>query len=165
MSKINRGKDFEAQIRKAFEDVPNSAVVRLIDPQNGYAGVRNICDFIMYHKPVQYFIECKSCYGNTLPFTNITDNQWDGLYRMSDIDGVIAGVIVWFIDHDKTVFLPIQDLVNRKRLGDKSFNINKTYDFDVFYLEGKKRRILFDYDVTSFYEWGEQKVEVKYGSV
>ena len=149
---VNRGKDFENQIKEAFEKVPHTSVTRLIDPQNGYAGVRNICDFIVYHSPHQYFIECKSCYGNTLPFSNITKNQWDGLYEKSKIDRVVAGYIIWFIDHDRTIFVPAQSMITHKKLGAKSYNIAKQWDSDYIEIEGKKKRVLFDYDMTSFFE-------------
>ena len=154
---VNRGKQFEEQIRKAFEKIPNTTVTRLIDPQNGYAGVRNICDFIIYHYPYQYFIECKSCHGNTFPFSNVTQNQWDGMLEMSKTDGVIAGVIVWFIDHDSTYFLSIELLNKLKECGCKSVHyypdwVAEVPDCDNLWnhIVGKKKQILFDYDLTDF---------------
>lgn len=149
---VNRGKQFEEQIREAFEKVPHTSVVRLIDPQNGYAGVRNICDFIVYNYPYQFFIECKSCYGNTLPFTNITKNQWDGLYEKSHINGVVAGYMIWFIDHDRTIFVPAQSMIVHKELGKKSWNISNQWDSDCIEIKGEKKRVLFDYDMTDFLE-------------
>lgn len=153
MAKVNRGKQFEEQIRQAFENVPDTSVIRLIDPQSGYAGVRNICDFIVYRQPHQYFIECKSCYGNTLPFSNITENQWKGLAEASKIPGVIAGYMIWFIDHNRTVFVLAQSMVVHKELGEKSWNIAKQWDSDFYEIKGKKKRILFDYDMTGFLNW------------
>lgn len=157
MTPVNRGKDFENQIREGFESVPGVSVDRLIDPMAGYAGVRNICDFIVYKEPYINYIECKSCYGNTLPFTNITDNQWKGLLEKSQYPGINAGVIVWFIDHDKTVYVPIQTLQALKCNGYKSLNI--THDWEKYdsplkgqylYILGDKRRILFNYDMDKF---------------
>ena len=147
---INRGKKFEEQVRAAFERVPDTSVIRLIDPQSGYAGVRNICDFIIYHYPVQYFVECKSCYGNTLPFSNITDNQWTGLLEQSNIAGVVAGYMIWFIDHDITIFVSADIMEKHKQLGEKSFNITKPWVGEYEVISGKKRKILFDYDVADF---------------
>ena len=152
MGNVNRGKQFEDQVRIGLSKVPETSVDRLIDPQNGYAGVRNICDFIVYHYPHQYYVECKSCYGNTLPFSNITKNQWDGLYEKSKFAGVYAGVIVWFIDHDMTLWVPIQTLHRMKAEGRKSINIKKPEELDGEYLiiPGDKKRILFDYDFSGF---------------
>ena len=83
---ISRGKDFEKVIKECFELVPNTSVDRLHDQMNGFAGSTNICDFIVYHNPLIYYIECKSVHGNTLPFSNITKNQWQGLLAKSKID-------------------------------------------------------------------------------
>ena len=154
----NRGKQFEEVIKEAFLTVPNTSVVRLPDPVQGYLGYRNICDFIIYHYPNQLFIECKSVHGGTLPFSNITDNQWQGLLEMSKIDGVIAGVICWWIDKDVTAFIPISVLRDLKELGHKSVS----YQWDKYAIEdngncvrireihGKKKRVFFDYDMEGF---------------
>lgn len=150
MSNQNRGKQFEEQIKDAFRKLPDTTITRLLDPQAGFAGVRNICDFIVYHYPHQFYIECKSCYGNTLPFSNITDNQWEGLLEVSDIVGVVAGVIVWFIDHDETLFVPIKVLQQLKEDGGKSVNINKIDRAVCCIIPGIKKRILFDYDLSGF---------------
>lgn len=147
---VNRGKQFEQQIRDAFEKSDDTSVYRLQDSQSGYAGVANICDFIVYHYPVQFFIECKCHYGNTLPFSCITDRQWDGLLEMSRIKGICAGIIVWFIDHDKTVFIPIERLQAYKEQGFKSVNIAKMWDIDWIDIIGTKKRILFDYNMDEF---------------
>lgn len=152
MSKVNRGKDFENQIRQSFEKVPETTVVRLMDPQNGYVGVCNLCDFIVYHYPHQYLIECKSCYGNTLPFSNISKGQWDGLAVASNVPGVVAGYMIWFIDHDRTVFVPARSMLVHKELGEKSWNIAKQWDSDYIEIKGTKKRVLFDYDLSDFLE-------------
>ena len=64
---VNRGKDFEKVIKESFEKVPNTSVVRLHDQTNGFAGSTNPCDFLIYHAPHLYALECKSVHGNTLP--------------------------------------------------------------------------------------------------
>lgn len=149
---VNRGKDFEDCIREACEAVPDTSVTRLIDPQAGYAGVRNICDFIVYKYPTQFFLECKSIKGNTLNFkSDITKNQWDGLLEKSKVRGVVAGVVVWFIDHDQTIFVPIQNLEEMRQLGEKSFNVTKWSVDDWFHIPGRKKRIYFEYAMEKFF--------------
>ena len=148
---VNRGKQFEQQIKESFLncDEPIS-IDRLPDPSAGYAGVKNICDFIVYSYPHEYYIECKSVHGNTLNFSNITDNQWNGLQEKSQIWGVVAGVIVWFIDRDLTAYVPIQELVRLKDEGCKSLNIKhitmETVEHTI--IPGKKKRVLFEYKIT-----------------
>ena len=114
----------------------------------GYSGVANICDLIVYHFPYQYFIECKSHYGNTLPLTCITQNQLQGMYEMSKISGVHAGVIVWFIDKDITYYKDIRKIVALKELGVKSLRFD---DEDVIPIVGQKKRIFFDYEMPDFF--------------
>ena len=149
---VNRGKDFEDCIREACEAIEDTSVTRLIDPQAGYAGVRNICDFIVYKYPTQYFLECKSIKGNTLNFkSDITENQWNGMLEKSKVRGVVAGVIVWFIDHDKTIFVPIQDLEEMRADGHKSFNATAQYVEYYYHIPGRKKRIYFEYDMEKFF--------------
>ena len=91
---VNRGKQFEQQVKKALEKLPDTSVDRLIDPTAGFAGVGNISDFIVYNEPAQIYVECKAYHGNTLNFKAIRPNQWKGLQEKSDIKGVHAGVLV-----------------------------------------------------------------------
>ena len=81
----NRGKQFEGVIREALEKVDDVMVVRLPDPTNGYLGIRNIADFIVYQYPFIYFIECKSVHGNTFPLSNLTDNQYKGMVEKTQL--------------------------------------------------------------------------------
>ena len=156
---VNRGKQFEDQVRAGLLKVPSTLVIRMIDPQGGQAGVSNMCDFVVYNEPHQWILECKSCYGNTLSIhTNnpknkygaISNAQWEGMLKAIRVPGVVAGVLVWFIDHDKTLFIPIDVLEGLRCGGAKSVNINKI-DLDVCtVIPGTKRRVLFDYDFSDF---------------
>lgn len=146
----NRGKQFETVFKKSCEKCPGVSIDRFPDPSAGYAGIRNVCDFVVYCYPYQFYFELKSFYGNTLNFSNITDNQWTGLLEKSKIPGVTAGIIAWFIDHDITVFVPIDELQMLNDKGRKSLNIKDIKECEVNYIEipGKKRRVLFDYLIT-----------------
>lgn len=147
----NRGKAFEDVIREAFKRLPNTTVTRLPDPVQGYLGIRNICDFIIYNYPYQYFIECKSVHGNTLSFSNITDNQYHGMLEVSQVKGVIAGVICWWVDRDVTRFIPVQVLQVMKNIGLKSMR----YDFEdvpeIVNIKGTKKKVFFAYDMDDFF--------------
>jgi hypothetical protein len=165
-NKVNRGKDFEGQVYDGFAKIEGVSIDRLPDPMAGYAGVKNICDYIVYKYPHQYYIECKSCYGNTFrihsndpkkKYGNITNNQWEGLLEKSKIPGVRAGILLWFIDHDTTYWLDIRLLQMHKDAGNKSIHYypewvdctQKTSQLWT-YITGKKRRVLFDYDFADF---------------
>lgn len=146
----NRGKKFEQVVRESFERVPGVSIDRLNDNTAGFKGIAGICDFIVYKEPYEYYIECKSVHGNRLPFRNITETQRTGLLQKSFIEGVFAGIICWWIDKDKTLFLPIQTIKMLANGGLASYH----YDWDaegVVEIKGKKKRIFFDYDMEGFF--------------
>ena len=172
---VNRGKKFEDIIKQAFEKIPDVSVDRLHDQTTGYLGASNICDFIVYKKPFEYYIECKSVHGNTLSihsipkqdkngvfrgfYGNITDTQWEGLLEKSKIPGVTAGVMCWWIDKDITLFLSIHLLKYLYDGGWKSVPYNlieeaPTIDLclngSAIEIRGKKKRVFFNYDMESF---------------
>lgn len=159
----NRGKQFENVIREAFEKVPGVSIDRLHDQTNGFKGSQNICDFIVYREPYEYYFECKSVHGNTLPFSNITETQWNGLLEKSKIEGVFAGVICWWIDKDVTLFIRIEYLDRLRNNDYKSLKIGIETEgrFDivsditesvyVIPLKGKKKRVFFDYEMEEFF--------------
>ena len=150
----NRGKQFEGVIKEAFEKVPGVSIDRLHDQTNGFVGSSNICDFIVYKEPNEIYIECKSCHGNTFPLSNITDNQRKGMLEKSNIYGVLAGVIIWWVDKDLTVFVPIKEIQRLKDANHKSISANAALDGYIWCYEipGKKKRVFFDYDMQKFLE-------------
>ncbi len=170
----NRGKKFEQIIQSCFQEVNNTSVVRLHDQTTGYRGSSNHCDFIVYHKPYELHLECKSVHGNTLSifsnpksdkhgvlhgfYGNITDAQWQGLLDRSIVPGVVAGVICWWVDKDVTRFLPIQLLEEAYLLGQKSIRyddddlyVQRDKSFTAIPINGKKKRIFFEYDMEEFF--------------
>lgn len=159
------GKKFESVVKEAFEKVEGVSIDRIHDQMNGYAGSTNISDFILYKYPHEYYIECKSVHGNTLPFSNITRNQWDGMLKKSLIDGVIAGVICWWVEKDTTRFIPIELLEVLKVNGAKSIRYDYVSYLDAHTMamyphaatfltthkiQGKKKRVFYDYDMEAF---------------
>ena len=156
MTRVNRGKKFEEVIKKSFLKVPNVSVDRLHDQMTGYKVTSaNICDFIVYKKPYEYYIECKSVHGASLPFSNITNNQWEGLLEKSKIKGVYAGVICWWIDKDVTKFIPIQELNSLRNFLPQSKSIRYDFEYGIE-IKGKKKRVFFDYDMKQFFEEMEE---------
>lgn len=169
----SRGKSFEGVVKEAFEKCKDVSVDRIPDQMNGFSGGSNICDFIVYRYPNQFYIECKSVHGNTISIYsnpkpdkngvlhgyhgNISDTQWDGLVEKSRILGCCAGVLVWWVDKDVTKFIPIDVLETLYYEGHKSIR----YDFEdeiqynnkrfaITEIRGKKKRVYFDYDMEEF---------------
>ena len=148
----NLGKKFERVIKGSFLKVPDVSIDRLRDAPKKMKNVDNPSDFIVYKKPHEIYVECKSHKGNTLPFSCIREEQWNGLEDKSKIDGVKAGVIIWFIDHDFTVWVDIRELVALRWIGAKSVNIKDLFDWKLHHIEirGEKKRVYFDYDMEKF---------------
>lgn len=166
---VNRGKSFEGIIQACFERIPEVNILRIHDQTTGYAGSKNPCDFIVYHKPYLFVIECKSIHGNTFSiysksrnpkkphdYGNITNFQWEQLLKMSQIKGVYAGVLVWFIDKDETIFFDINLLKRWRDAGHKSIHSYPEWieyvetDHDWCYLVGRKKRVYWDYNMVQF---------------
>jgi len=166
---VNRGKDFEQQFRTQLQQVFD--VIRLADNTAGYMGGRNICDFIAYKFPYMYYLELKTTKGNTLPFRNITQNQFEGLIEKEQIEGVGAGIVVWFLEHNATFFVSAGLLKQLRQEGKKSLhiedltekakNFNEIQYFKCFKIRGIKKRVFFNYDIEKFKE--NLEVYLNYG--
>ena len=148
----NRGKKFEDVIKHCFERVDGVSVDRLRDAQKKLKGVDNPADFIVYKEPHEVYVECKSHTGNTLPFSCIREEQLVGMSNKAKIKGVKAGIILWYIDRDVTVWIPIAEVVRWKTSGAKSINIKDLDSLICIYIQGTKKRVYFDYDMKEFLE-------------
>ena len=75
----------------------------------------------------------------------------EGLREKAFIPGVISGVIVWFIDWDKTYFVPIMTIIEMEEEGVKSIN-RKTIEMErgVIEIKGIKKRVFFNYNMDEF---------------
>ena len=151
INRKNRGKSFEGVIESSFEKIPDTTVYRIPDQMSYKVGSKNPCDLFIYHKPVLYAIECKATNKPSLPFANISEYQWSELLKMSTVSGVVAGIMCWYVNHDTTVFIPIQFLETLKQNGAKSIRYDAD-DMSIIRIEGKKRRVFWDYDMQSFFQ-------------
>lgn len=125
----SRGKKFEDRFKSDWvESVPDSVCYRLYDTMSGYMGQRNVGDFICYKYPLMFIIDCKSIQGNTLPFSDL--RQYDQMLEYKNIKGVRVGFVVWFVDHDKVLWIPVQTMEKIQKEGLKSYNIRKMLDND-----------------------------------
>lgn len=145
------GKKFEDEVYKQFKDYPNVSIDHIPDQTMRYKGRKNVSDFIVFRRPKEYYVECKTVHGNRLPFSNIT--QFDALMEKVDIDGVVPGVLCWWVDKDITRWMPIDELAYLKSLGNKSVR----YDDNVgWVITGHKKKVYFEYDLSTFFR-GESK--------
>lgn len=115
-------KQFENKTKACFLEIPGSTIDRLYDPTAQQLGIRNICDFIGYRYPNIYYIECKTHTGKSISFNDIS--QYDALCSKIGIQGVVAGILVWFTDIQKVYWIDIEFCrYVREHLGSKSVGI------------------------------------------
>lgn len=82
-----------------------------------------------YVRPFIGFFELKSVAGTRLPFSNITDRQWQGLTDRSKLSGVVAAVLIQFREANQGYLVPINVLNHLKLKGAKSISIGEARDF------------------------------------
>lgn len=142
-------KDFKESAIKYFDDV---SIDRLYDNVGGYAGIRNVCDFILYHIPNQYYFELKSHLEDALPISCITDYQYKGLLVKSQIRGVIAGVLMQFRPSGQAYFVPIQKIKELRDNGAVKITLNDAKKYGKSLPIIKKRVKTYDYNVKALLE-------------
>ena len=130
---INRGKQFENVFKSCWiKSFPDSFILRLPDQQSGYFGTsRNICDFICFESNILFLLECKSIKGNTFPLSNL--KQYDKLVHIKNIHNLRKGVIIWFYEHNRIVYVPIKTISQLIKDNKKSVNI-KYLDEKMYYM-------------------------------
>lgn len=122
---------------------------RIPDQMTGFYGSSNICDFIVFHAPRQYYIESKATENDRFEFSMISQTQHDGLLKKSKIKYVYAWVIVLFASYKRAFVLNIEDIDWMIQNGKKSLNIKKIDKWPIPYKEittiPNNRKDLLDY--------------------
>ena len=154
----SRAKKFEDIVHECWDKTVGTWIYRLYDVMNGNRGVRNISDFIAYKRPLMYILEVKSIQTNTFP---CNFRQYDDMKRLYErhIDGIEIGVIVWFIDHRKVVYIPIETFIKLVEDGKKSFNIKmlESNEYDHIVIDSVIQRVYPLLDFKSFVKKIEEK--------
>ena len=141
---INRGKVFEDKFKKDFLQIPNANIDRLYDVMMGYKSIKQVSDFIGYIYPNQFYFECKSHKGASLPFSCIS--QYENLKKKVGIKGVRSGVVVWFIDKDKVFYIPTSTLMKLEKDGEKSVGLRHLEKYNIIEIPSVKKRVFLDCD-------------------
>ena len=143
---LSRGKQFEKKFANDFLKIENSSLDRLYDVTSGYKSISQISDFIGYIYPNIFYLECKTHKGNTFPLANLT--QYEKLLPKVGIKGVRVGMILWMIEHDIIVYIPISSIKKMKEDGKKSFNIKmlKENTYRIIEIPSVKKRVFLDAD-------------------
>lgn len=150
MSRPNRGKEFESRFAKDWKKAfPSTFILRLRDNTSGYKfNSKNPCDFICFPNDNLYLLEVKSHYKNRFPFSNLT--QYDDLISYRNCKNIKIGVVIWFIDHDRIIFVDIDTIEKMKMDGLKSVNIRLIDKQGYKYTEipSTKKRVYLESDYT-----------------
>lgn len=156
---VNRGKQFELKVRSDLSKIQGISIDRLQDAMSGFKHMSNISDLIFYKFPFICYGEIKSHKGNTFPLSNLT--QYEKLLAKKGIKGVRAGVILWFIDHDKVLWVPIETFEKLRKEDKKSVNVKMDYEeYNIIEIPSQKRRVFLDSDYSIlFMEWDKQLTE------
>lgn len=150
MANKNLGKKFESLIGDSFRALPDVSVDRIPDQTMHHKGRTNVSDFIVYKYPYQYYVECKSIHGNTLPIANITQ-FWPLWEKQAHAKGVEAGVLCWWVDKDVTRWIPICEIATLKGKGVKSIRFDEPIEGSKT-IAGRKKKVYFEYDMKTFFE-------------
>ena len=123
----NRGTEFQKIFEKATLDYKANGgqveIQRLYDVI-GKKTIEQPSDYICYKKPNQIFVECKST--NSSQFDFYDQPQYNRLIEKSKTDGVIAGMLVWFINEKRVFWLDINWMVSYHEVtGRKSIAVSK----------------------------------------
>lgn len=141
----NYGKEFEQKFKEDFLKLEDSTLDRLYDVTTGYKSIKQVSDFIGYVFPNIFYIECKSHRGASIPMENIT--QYDKLKKKIGIPGVRSGVILWLIDKDKVLYVPMSTIKHLKEdLGEKSVGIRHLEEYNIIEIPSVKKRVFMDSD-------------------
>lgn len=136
------GKMFEEDFKKGTELCQKSArFSRLYDTTNGFRGVANPCDFIAATRHGTVYIELKTTQSSSLPFSNISEHQWQELFIADRCKYALGGVLVYFSKHDMIKWYPMTQLVRLRNDGKKSINptVETELGYDVAYTKKRTR--------------------------
>lgn len=140
----NYGKEFEQKFKEDFLKLGDCSADRLYDVVTGYKSIKQVADFICYKFPNNFYIECKSHRGASIPMANIT--QYDKLKEKIGITGVRAGVVLWLIDKDVVMYIPMSTIKQLKESGEKSIGIRHLDDYNIYVIPSTKKRVFMDSD-------------------
>lgn len=154
----NRGKQFELRFKEDWIRSMSSCIDRIYDQVSGYKTVSNISDYIAFKYPLLFYLECKSTNEGTFNFARLT--QYDKLVsKLGCEKGVRIGVVIWFVNNDRVIYVPIKTIKEMKSDGLKSVNI-RTIDgsgYRFFDIPSKKLRVFMesDYSILTKTEEGD----------
>ena len=153
---VNRGKQWENKLKEDFSKLSGAYIYRVPDNMSGYKGITGVSDFIGYKFPKIFFIEAKTILGNTFPLTNFT--QFDKLMSIPNEKGIHRGVMIWFQDWQRVLYVPVLTIDRMKKDGKKSVNIRKIDEegYDYVNIPSVPKRVFLDSDYSVLLDLPDQ---------
>lgn len=160
MANTTIGKKFESRFEKDYiRCFPGTLCYRLPDQQSGYAGEggSNPCDFLCYTGDCVLMVECKAKSGASINFSEIRQYEkmldYKGLYKTH------VGVLVWFYEKDKIIWVSIEEMEKMVNDGEKSIglrmiNEKKPYKklYTIYEIPATKLRTFMEADLNYLVE-------------
>lgn len=150
MARKNYGKDWETHFRRDFSRTfPNEFIMRLKDDVSHYkSSSRNPCDFLCHIDGKLYMVEVKCHYGNTFPFSKL-GQYWELEEGWGGLKDVRRCVVLWMIDHDLVLIVPISEVTRMMADGLKSINVNTYKEYNIIEPRYSMKRVFPEVDYTS----------------
>lgn len=150
------GKKFEQKVKEDWLNLDNISIDRIYDVTMGYKTVANVSDFIAYHYPNIFYLECKTKKGNTFSLAEF--RQFDKLKQKVGIKGVRSGIVIWFYEHENCIlYIPTSTFIKLEVDGKKSFNVKYigSNEYPSIVIPSIKKRTFYDSDYSVLFNLEE----------
>lgn len=144
---MNKGKIFENIFKENWKKCfPKTFCLRLNDSLGGFKNINTPCDFLCFPGDKLFMIECKSHNGASIPFDAIP--QYERLLEYKDMKNVHPGIIIWFREKDKVIWVDIKVAEKIFTDGNKSIQLKMLEKnlYDIKELPSVKKRVYLDTD-------------------
>ena len=116
-------KGFENKVKENLLIDMNTLVYRIPDQCTKFKGSTNIADYMIFSIPNLYYLECKSTHDKTFYLkSDHFKRQVEGLCEKSKIQGIYAGILIWYVLNDKLCYVDAN--VMKRELEDKTVGIS-----------------------------------------
>lgn len=142
----NRGKQFEARFAEDWENCfPKQVIVRLHDQMSGLKQAsQNDCDYVCFTNKRLFLVECKSHDGSSISFDAIP--QYERLLKYKNKPNVYPGILIWFKQKDKVIWVPIVEAEKIHNSGEKSIGLRHLEDYKLLDIPSIKLRVFMKTD-------------------
>ena len=149
MAKTDLGKKFEEKFKQDWKKCfPNTFLFRLKDQLAEFKETsKNPCDFFALPVPHKFFmIECKEHRGASVPFAAI--RQYEYLLQYKDYLYVYPGVLIWFSEKDKVIWVSIEEMEKMVLDGKKSISVKMLEEklYNIIEIPSVKKRVFMESD-------------------